>query len=211
MDAVLGQALVIECHLPGSVDASWLATARLKWERWTTTTVQQHGAGPLLDDATHSRRRRRHRRGRQPIRHPSDGGAALRFSSISERDEGLYRCVASASSSSAISASKISHSTSASISSSEPTLLAVTPEEGAAAATTRQLSGDGDDNGIEFINEVLASDNLTESDPQQRDQEEDNPSVLEQFSEPVTVVYGPFTYIRVQGINLINLLHYYII
>lgn len=89
--AVLGHGLTLLCHLPNIEDESGLT---IRWQRWAT----YHGAGLDTDDSgTSLVRRRRHRRRYRRLVHQSTG-SALRFASISEEDEGLYRCVASSSS-----------------------------------------------------------------------------------------------------------------
>ena len=98
VEAVVGHGLTLECHLPDAANASSAATVR--WERWAT----DHGAGAEASESKPRtgesllarRRRRRHHHGRRS-RRLIHQGSALRFASISEEDEGLYRCVGSSS------------------------------------------------------------------------------------------------------------------
>ncbi|XP_057373378.1 tyrosine-protein kinase transmembrane receptor Ror2-like [Daphnia carinata] len=94
VEAVLGDGLTLQCHLPDMEDKPGLT---IRWQRWATYRGAVHDDAELKSEGLVRRRRRHHhhRRSRRLI-HQSTG-SALRFASISEEDEGLYRCVASSS------------------------------------------------------------------------------------------------------------------
>lgn len=95
VEAVLGHGLTLQCHLPDMEDKSGLT---IRWQRWATHRGAVHDDAELTAERV-VRRRRHHRRRSRRLIHQSTG-SALRFASISEEDEGLYRCVASSTSSS---------------------------------------------------------------------------------------------------------------
>ena len=167
VEAVSGRGLTIQCHLPDGVED-------IRWERWAT----YHGAGL---DATGSlssippterllrRRRRRHRL----VGESTGGSAALRFASITERDEGLYRCAASI------------------VSAIHPTTTRSTTVAAAEAASDASDEFDSrNDTEPSFVltSEQVASSDVTVVSP-----------VNVARQQQVTTVYGSFIFVRVQG------------
>ena len=166
VEAVSGRGLTIQCHLPDGVED-------IRWERWAT----YHGAGL---DATGSlssippterllrRRRRRHRL----VGESTGGSAALRFASITERDEGLYRCAASI------------------VSAIHPTTTRSTTVAAEAASDASDEFDSRNDTEPSFVltSEQVASSDVTVVSP-----------VNVARQQQVTTVYGSFIFVRVQG------------
>ena len=159
VEAVLGHGLTLQCHLPDVEDVS---SVTVRWERWAT----YHGAG---FDATDSvlARRRRHRRRR--LIHQSIG-SALRFASISQEEEGLYRCVG----------------TGQLVDNDSPTLISTSLDQldnvtivSSSAINDEQQSGEG-------VASSTTSTTITDDD--------DGVSTA-----TTTQVYGSFIYLRIQG------------
>lgn len=194
MEAVLGRGLTIQCHLPGidrdgdgDGQVSYIISSTnivRSWERWS-----YQGAGPVPaavgrtkqeePSRSSSRRRLRHSRHRRLVssKQEQHGAASLRFASIREEDEGLYRCAGG--------------------SSISPTPTPTTTT-GISDAVTEEFNraNDQDDNGNGNTTSSSSSESLTPSDG-------DDVSVAKQRPGPVTTqtttIYGSFIYVRVQG------------
>ncbi len=194
VEAVLGRGLTIQCHLPGIDDGDDGDDLVRSWQRWPYHYYHQ-GAGPgrpTEEEPSSSRRRRRRLRRRHRHRRVvSPFGAALRFASIREEDEGLYRCAGSYSTSQR-------------------------PRPRFPADISSSSSGGGDDDDdVEFNrpndpddnkDNKTTSESLTPS-PSTTDGIEDDVSVAEQRPElatTTTTIYGSFIYVRVQGRHLSN-------
>lgn len=188
VEAAVGHGLTLQCHLLDVANVSSAVTVR--WERWAT----YHGAGPDANESKPrtgeslvvARRRRRHRRRSRRLIHQ---GSALRFASISEADEGLYRCVGSSSSSSSF-------------------IDSASVDEGG--------RGELDDPGSLTLDQPDDADNVTIvsaiNDTEQQSgvvtspstdgyggDGGDDPRVVTTSTLSSTTVYGSFIYLRVQG------------
>ncbi|EFX80185.1 putative Neurospecific receptor kinase protein [Daphnia pulex] len=192
VEAAVGHGLTLQCHLPDVANVSSAVTVR--WERWAT----YHGAGPDANESkprtgeslvvARRRRRRRHhhhhhrRRSRRLIHQ----GSALRFASISEADEGLYRCVGSSSSSSSfIDSTSVDEGGRGELDDPRSLILdhpdadnvtivsAINDTEQQSGVVTSPSTDDGGDGG-------------------------DDPRVVTTSTPSSTPVYGSFIYLRVQ-------------
>ena len=173
VEAVLGHGLTLQCHLPDVEDVS---SVTVRWERWAT----YHGAGFDATDSGLARRRRRRRLIHQSI------GSALRFASISQEDEGLYRCVGTG----LIVDTAVDESRRRQlVDNDSPSLISTSLDQlddvtivSSSAINDEQQSGEG-------VTSSTTSTTITDDD------DDDDGGV----SSTTTPVYGSFIYLRIQG------------
>lgn len=150
--------MTLQCHLP---DVENVSSVTVRWERWAT----YHGAD--FDATGLARRRRRRRR----LIHQSIG-SALRFTSISQEDEGLYRCVG----------------TGLIVDNDSPSLISTSLDQlddvtivSSSAINDEQQSGEG-------VTSSTTSTTITDDD-----------GGVSSTTTTTTPVYGSFIYLRIQG------------